>query len=377
MNKKLIVGLGMGMLALMSGCGSSSSNSDDDTGVNPDPVPVEEVVEGEIFGPFSTGSSSEPKSIYFDFETATVLQLTDEEAASNSKWDIAFNRTQVSLNTHVENTVGTYVTNVNDNFRDEQGHAISDMFINADAGSELEDYLAIGTADLPNDDVYSFDSEEYVIGEKFYNYDFTSHIVSAADDVYFIVSADNAYTKFRAKSLTTSGRTMATITLGIRHQSALDGDTEFAEEIELELDATGCDSGIYVDFDLAQAVNQEDPWDIWMPCLTDADITGADFEIYIADEATALLDSANSYVGIDSEAEQYYGFQSNLTTLKAFAANSWYEYNLNGGHLLWSQYGVYLIKTNTAAYKFQITSYYDESGISGNYSFRFDVISAD
>lgn len=378
MNKNFILGLSMVLGALMSACGSSSSNNDTETGVTPDPAPVEEeVVEGEILGPFTTGSTSEPKSVYFDLETATVLELTDEEAAADSQWDIAFNRTQVSLNTHADNTVGTYLTDVNSDFYDDQGNVLSEMFLNADADSELEDYLAISADDAPSDDAYSVDSEEYVIGDKFYNYDFTTHVVSAADDAYFIVSADSAYTKFRAKSLTTSGRTMATITLGIQHQSALDGETEFATEIDLELDATACDTGIYVDFDLAQTVNQEDAWDIWIPCLTDEDIIGADFQIFIADDASALLDGENSYVGIDSEAAQYYGFQSNLTSVKAFAATPWYQYNLNGGHLLWSQYGVYLLKTSTATYKLQITSYYDEAGTSGNYSFRFDELSAE
>lgn len=365
----------LSLLTIMSGCGSSSSDPVDEIEVTPE---VEEVVEeGVIFGPFSTGTSSEPKSIYFDLETGAVLELTDEAAATDSQWDIAFKRTEVSLNTHTDNTVGTYFTTINSDFYDDAGNAISEMFLNATADAELDNYLAVGVIDLPNEDGYSYDSEEYVIGDKFYNYDLTTHQVSAADDVYFVVSSDNAYTKFRAKSLTTSGRTLATITLGIQHQSALDGETEFAEEFELELDAVSCDTGIYVDFDLAEPVGQDDAWDIRLPCLTDSGVTGADFQIFIADEASALVDTTNSYLGVDSEAEQYYGFKSNLTEVKAFTANPWYQYNLNGGHLLWSQYGVYLIKTNTANYKLQVTSYYDESGISGNYSFRFDAISTD
>lgn len=370
MNKYTIPALSL--LALISGCGGSSD----------DPVDIIEIIpevveEGVIYGPYSTGTSSEPSSVYFDFETGTVVELTDEAAATDSQWDVAFKRTNVSLNTHNDNIVGTYLTAINSDFYDDAGNAITDMFLNATADTELDDYLAIGVTDLPNDDAYSYDSEEYVIGDKFYHYDTTTHQVSAGDDAYFIVSSDSAYTKFRAKTLTTSGRTMATITLGIQHQSALDGETEFSEEVELVLDAVNCDTGIFVDFDLSEPVSQDDAWDIRLPCLTDSGITGADFQIFINDEASALVDSANSYTGVDSEAEQFYGFQSNLTKVKAFSANPWYQYNLNGGHLLWSQYGVYLIKTNSASYKLQVISYYDESGTSGNYSFRFDAISAD
>ncbi len=116
-----------------------------------------------------------------------------------------------------------------------------------------------------------------------------------------------------------------------------------------------------------------DAWDITLACTTVDDITGAEFDIHIAEDATALVDEDNSYTAIDSEAVQFYGFTPDITQELAFDANPWYQYNLNGGHLLWSQYGVYLIKTSDATFKMQITSYYDDAGTSGNYSFRFDL----
>lgn len=365
--------LSLSVILGLSACGGSSSDDvvEDVTSETETETEVEVTTEEDIYGPFSTGSSSEPQSVYFDLDAGQVIELTDEEATSNSVWDIAFNRTKVSLNTHADNQVGSYFTSVNSDFYDENGDVIADMFLNATAESELDDYLAIGNADLPSDEEYSYDSEEYVIGDKFYRYDFTTHIVSAADDSYFIVSSDSAYTKFNAKSITTSGRTMSSLTLGVQHQSALDGETEFAPEVDLVIEAADCSDDLYIDFDLMTAVSADDAWDITLPCITESDITGADFDMHINDEATALIDTANSYTGIDSEAEQFYGFQSDLTQVKALDANPWYQYNLNGGHLLWSQYGVYLLKTSDSVYKLQITSYYDDAGTSGNYSFRF------
>jgi hypothetical protein len=360
----------LSVLLLTTACGSSNTDPVDD-GVSQ----VEDVVEqGQIVGPFSTGTSAEPSSVYFDLDSAQVMTLTDAEAATNSEWDIAFNRTQISLNTHSDNTVGTYTTAVNADFIDDAGNAIAELFLAADADTELADYLAVGIDDLPSSEAFSFDALEYAVGDKFYDYDFITHQVSAAQEAYFIVSSDSAYSKFRAKSLTTSGMTMASITLAVQHQSALDGAVEFAPEQDLVIDTRDCSADVYIDFDLIQAVSQDDAWDIRMPCITESDITGADFQILLAEDATALVDTTNSYTGIDSQAESFYGFQTNLSQVNAMDTNPWYQYGLNGGQLLWSQFGVYLIQTNSATYKLQVTSYYDTSGTSGNYSFRFDAI---
>lgn len=361
------------LLALLSACGSSNDKTEIETPTVPEPTePV--VEEGEILGPFSTGSTSVPVSVYFDLETGAVLELTDEQAANDSTWDIAFNRTKVSLNSHTDNNVTMYFTDVNSDFFDENGAVISDKFLSATAESELADYQAIGITDAPTAENFSGDTQDNVIGTKFYNYDMTTHVVSAADDKYFIVNSDDAFTKFRVKSLTTAGRTMSSITLGIQHQSALDGATEFAAESELVIDTAACTADIYIDFDLSAALSVNDAWDITLPCVTLSDVTGADFSIHIAPEASALVDSDNSFTGIDSEALPFYGFQSDETQQLAFDSAPWYQYGLDGGHLLWSQYGVYLIKTVSATYKIQITSYYDDAGTSGNYSFRFNQL---
>ncbi|WP_133471688.1 HmuY family protein [Paraglaciecola marina] len=359
----------------LSACGSSGN--DDETPTVEDVVEEVVVEEGTIVGPFSTGSTSEPVSVYYDLDAGAVVDITEEEAANNSVWDIAFKRTAISLNTHADNTVGMYFTDVNSDFFDAEGVAIADSFINATADTELDDYLAVSSDSMPTDAEYSYDASDYVVGDKFYNYDFTTHQVTAADDVYFIVSSDDAYTKFRVTSLTTAGFTMSNITLEVQHQSSLDGETEFAAAETIDLDLSGCTTDIYVDFDLAEQVSVDDAWDIYLPCITvDAD-TGADFYIYIADDASAFVDTDNEYTGLDVAAHAYYGFEANSTLIRSFDSSPWYQYGLNGGHLLWSQYGVYLIETNSGQYKLQITSYYDDSGTSGNYSFRADSTSAE
>ncbi|MDP5029638.1 MAG: HmuY family protein [Paraglaciecola sp.] len=359
------------LVIFLSACGSSN-----DTAETPNtPEPADPVVtEGTIAGPFSTGSTGDPKTVYFDLDAGLVVDLTDEQARNDSSWDVAFNRTKVSLNKHADNTVGMYFTAVNSDFFADDSSPIAEKFIAANAESELADYLAISASDIPADEAFTGDSEENVIGAKFYHYDMTTHVVSAADDQYFIVNSDDAFTKFRVKALTTAGRTMSSITLGVQHQSALDGQTEFSAETDLVIDTSQCSDDIYVDFDLGASLSLNDAWDITLPCVTIDDVTGANFSIHIAPDATALRDTENTYTGIDSQALAFYGFVPDVTEQLAFDSAPWYQYGLDGGHLLWSQYGVYVIKTNTAYYKLQITSYYDEVGTSGNYSFRFDPL---
>jgi len=343
---------------LMAACGGGS---DKKTEVVIEPPVVEEsVVQGEIVGPFTTGSTAEPKFVYFDLETQAMVELTTEEAASNTVWDIAFKRTGVYLNSHADNLVSAFDTGNNSDFIDAEGNAVADSFINATAETELDEYLNVVTADIPIDDSVFVNDITSEILSDFYSYDSSTHLVSAADENYFIVNSDEAFTKFRTKSLTTDGRTIAAITLGLAYQSA--SDSEFSTEMELTIDAAlACTSGedIYVDFDTQQTVTSADSWDLHLPCTVDGDISGGDFSLNIAEDAQALQDFSNYYAAIDATAVAYYGFKSNQYTVKSFDNTPWYQYGLNGGHLLWSQFSVYLIKTPTSVYKFQITSYYN------------------
>jgi hypothetical protein len=366
------------LVLLMTACGGGSDKKNEvivPPVVTPPAVVEKPVVQGEIFGSFSTGTTAEPAFVYFDLETQSVVELSTEEAANNSVWDIALKRTGVYLNIHADNSVSAFDTGNNASFIGDDGKAIADSFINASAETELEGYLAITTADIPEDAVVFIKDVSSEILTGFYNYDHTTHVVSAATDNYFVVNSDQAFTKFRAKTLVTAGRTLSSITLGLAHQSST--DSEFSAEIDLTIDAAlvcSSDEDVYVDFAMQQLVTSADSWDLHLPCTVDGDNKGGSFALNIAEDALAFQDFTNNYAAIDPSAVAYYGFKKNQYMVKAFDDTPWYQYGVNGGHLLWSQFNVYLIKTATSVHKFQITSYYNEEGTSGHYSFRADEV---
>ena len=380
MNKTYLALL-LAMTFGLTACGSSSS---DDTSVEtPDEVTDGsgdsdagssdgENEEGTIYGPFSTGSTSEPVAVYFDLDTQTQLTLTEEEAATDTTWDIGFKRTNVFLNTNQETAVSLYFTGNNSDFYDDTGAPVPDLFLNASADSELDDYLAVTQSDIPDADAFSTDTETQVIGDTFYNYDFTTHVVTPNEETYYIVSSDSNYTKFHVTDIVTEGRGIGEITFGVMHQSVLDGQTTFAEEVALTVDAVGCSDTVYIDFDIQQVVTQTDDWDLSIPCADGA----GEFTLSIADDATVLRTDAETYDGVDTEAAQFYGFSEETVSEYAMSSNNWYFYD-STSHLLYSQFGVYLIQAGDTTYKLQITSYYDEEGTSGAYSFRADPVSGE
>ncbi|AWB65799.1 hypothetical protein C2869_04805 [Saccharobesus litoralis] len=347
-----LTALAVATLALTA-CGGSSSD-DDNAAQKPTDT---------IYGPFNTGTTSEPASVYFDLETMAVV-------TESADWDISFRRTDVFLNnTDSDNPVKAYFTGNNADFYDADSKAVADKFANATPETELADFEAVTAASIPADDMFVADVAEKIL-DGFYSYNPTTHQVSAADDKYFIVSSDDSYSKYRVSSLTQAGFAMSAVTFAIANQSA--SDAAFAtSETQLVVDlAAECanDATVYVDFDTAMVVASTDAWDVSLAC--NADKTGTGFEISLATDATAIQDFTNSYDSITASHHFGYGFKANEYTDPAFKANPWYAYGVNGGHTLWSQYGVYIIKTDIADYKLQITSYYNDDGASGNYSFR-------
>ncbi len=323
----------------------------------------------------STGTRTEPMFAYYDLDNDEVLTLTESEAAENDDWDIAFNRTKVYLNSSAAIPTSLYFLGNTDEFYDvTTGEPVLDRFLNATAESELAAFEALDPS-IPDDSEFNTDETVNAI-EGWYNYDFVSHTVSAADDQFFIVDSDGAMTKFNVSDMAQNGMGLDSITLMVAYQAS--GQEVFADDQSLTLMASDCDGdSVYIDFYTNTVVTSTEGWDLSIACVNG--LIG--FEINIADDALAMNDQDQTdQVGIP--AENFFTWVPNVDTVLAYveygddrSSYGWGEYGLNGGFLLWQNFAAYIIKTDTDYYKFQITSYYDSSTLaSGAYSFRYQKL---
>ena len=325
----------------------------------------------------STGSIAAPTFVYYDLETASTIELTETEAMSNDDWDIAFNRTDVYLNQYASTPVSLYFLNNVDAFYDDEGNPVLETFINATPSTELAAFENL-VVDIPEDAVFKTDEVSNAISD-FYIYDPVSHSTSANSDAYFVVSSDNALTKFYVTEIIQDGFGFSSITFGTSYQA--EGESLFAQENLMSVDASTCTDNLYVDFDTNLLVGIDDAWDIQIPCSDGL----ADYEINIATDALVIAGNYENLEGIDDENFPFYDWSGNSAELLAIATYGdsrsiygWGEYGVNGGHVFWPNYAAYVIQTGTTQYKFQVTNYYDsETGASGSYSIRYQQITTD
>ena len=295
-----------------------------------------------------------------------MVELIEEVAVTDSTWDIAFNRTNVYLNANdADSQVSVYDTGNNADFYEAEGSVDVEAFTSATPDSELQDYLDVSAEGIPADDNMFTNDVTVKILDDWYNYNFATHEVTAAADKYFVVSNGGVYSKFSVASLTQSGFGASDITLSISY--------DFADATEVLIDAAtecGDASNVYVDFASGSAVAAESAHDIVLTC-TDS---GFDFDLNLVEGAVATQDFANE---ITKDLAPYYSYKSNEYQETAFSAfNSYgpWVYAITSDPLMWSQYSVYIIKTADKFFKVQFTSYYNEEGDSGNYSFRADEL---
>lgn len=337
-----VVSLGV----VLSACGSDDENSTDDK-------------DGETSYTSVVGVDASSAYAYYDLDTNTQLTLTDEEAASNTEWDIAFQATNIILNGGHSGPgeVQAFFTGNNADFY-EDGQPIAAKFIEATPETELEDFVAV--TDYASDTEFVTDKFTTVFGSDFYSYDHLTHVVSANSDTKYLVKSGDDYFQVRVTDLATEGRSLSELTFGVQQLTNIQGlgeedldNTSFDLADEQLVVLPSCDENAYVDLSALQAVEETDAWDLNIVC-------GA-FEIRLGDDATAgdIADAEKAIAYAGSSYESYYqGGDFAETVFKH--QHKWYEYALNGGHNIWSQYGVYLVQTPAATYKLQVTSYYND-----------------
>ena len=123
----------------------------------------------------TVNASSEEEWVYFDFENCGIV----DEATSGDDWDLAFKRFNPKINGGVSGSGGVEVAilDANPDF---------DAIADAPGGA-----YRVDVEDEDDDGV-----PEYAM-KGWYDYDFSTHILTPADVVYVLKTTDGAYIKIR------------------------------------------------------------------------------------------------------------------------------------------------------------------------------------
>lgn len=377
---------------LLAGCGGGGSDSGSLPIVEEDAggTPTEQYQEATI-----DATSSEDYR-YFDLATGQEIALTAEQASSSTDWDIAFRRSEIKLNGGASGSgaVEAAIVAEQEDFYDASGNPDDNVFLNATAESELEHLLADYTApaDLIADSLATQleGSGSMVAGQLdmgWYWYDFSTHAITLNDSNGWLLRSGEgeSYARFRATALTYDRTAGLDVTFDFDVQVANTDQFSTTASFTAHIDAAGGEQCF--DFDTNSSVACSGTlWDLKVGMAgrsiylysnggVSGEGDGAAFGPFEWAGDLELYTSATFAPNGDSIAFLYKEDSSS----GAFAAESWYAYNLTGTHKLHPNYRVFWVDTDESnadspKYLLQIINYYSDAGVSGNVAVRWRAV---
>ena len=309
--------------------------------------------------------------IYYDFESGSGVEV--EDAATELNWDLAFQRYTPKMNGGVSGSGGMGVALLDGEDFDALSEAPYSGYL-----SDAESAEETGTT-------------EYVMAE-WYDYDYTTHLLSPADRVYVVRTVEGNYFKLRFDNYYDEAGTSGYLQFtwaAIDEPSGSDtGDVDTGE---------GPDPGPEPEDD--SAVNCTSTPDL---VLTTADSTGYRSVVNSAasDSWTCLslldaeqVDSAWDFAWKTWGAALPMGFSGIILPGQDYAAlttapsegwsnqnmslfDGWYDYD-SSTHILTPKDRVYVLKDDLGNYwKLQIESYYGDDNTLHRPTFRWAEINA-
>lgn len=305
---------------------------------------------------------------YFDFESGKIVNESDD-------WDVAFIRDKILVNDGKR----TAIADKQEEYYQADGSTPANNgqeFANATDASELPSLL--NATAIIGDWVKSgvkpaIDSSWYKPGV---------HPLQPSGQ-YFILKSEqgNSYAKMVVSNITPSYDVTVDFYVQAKGESAFSAT---ASQWVLSLASAG---EVCYDFDTAQEVAcSSTSWDIKSSVqgrnsslLTNGGVSGsAKAAVYkLADSETEADYPHGDFRNASQKGVFPAAWQQDVKA-SIFADYSWYAYDPlgDGKHQLYSNYRVYVIDTDTVEgnnqpYKMQVTAYYNDSGVSGNYSVRY------
>lgn len=353
MIKKLLVLLPLLIIVAILACSDENNNNP----ITPDDTPTSTWNNDGQYWQSVLDATSGADYAYFSFATQDTVTLTGDEAANSSNWDIAFKRDYVILNGGVSGAKGVEGVDL------------------AEAGSpDSTDFaVVIDTSDITGSD---WQADRYnLVVDDWYDYDPVSHTLDVNRNVYVLKDAAGNYVKFQVIGMAGGGMPPDMGSVTFRFVYAADGSSDVSGAPDTVSIDVGSGTG-YVDFSTGSEVTPADPME-----SLDWDIAFSSYEIHL--NATVFgpgaaraypmygdLDDPADFDGVTQAPTQSQGYFADQF---GSVLTNWYDYNPDTHQL--SSYGhVYLIKSDDAVYKLQISSYYRNVGgspVSAWYSFKW------
>lgn len=313
--------------------------------------------------------------VYVSLTEGAVISVAAPETSTD--WHLALRRSAIKINGGDSGSgqVAVALADAQAEFYNEDGSANANLIMNADADIEAQALLtAYDTAALS----YVQDSNEPALTD-WYQYNFQTHQISADTSVgYLIRHADGAtYSKLFIDEASYTSMTVRYSTQAADTVQFADGEQTFSASF------TDGETLLCLDFDSAQAVScNSASWELQyevnlstraINLWTNGGVYGSgNGAVFGAIDATALAAYTSA---TDSNGHSIASYYSQDSSTGLFAEESWYAYNLAGGHKLWPNFRTYLVDTdssddNAAQFTLQISNYYS-LGASGSPELRF------
>jgi len=288
-------------------------------------------------------ATSSDHYVYFSFATQDTVTLTDEQAADDDSWDIAFKRYHIKLNGGIsgaQNVVGADLEE-----------------IGSDNGTDFA--AVIDTSDMTG---HSWVEDGYnLIVNEWYSYNPQTHQLVPTNYVYIIKDAEGKYVKFQVIGMEGGSMPpdMGSVTCRFVHAGNGTDISGVPDTVTLDV---GTGTG-YVDFSTGTEVTPADP-----SMSTVWDIAFTSYEIHMnsnlfgpgmctAYPVYQALEDPTDFDGLtQAETSNFAYFWDELGS----ALTDWYDtIHENQVTTLFSKDHIYLIKSGNSVYKFKMHSYYN------------------
>jgi hypothetical protein len=304
--------------------------------------------------------------------TATTVTVGDP--TTSTTWDLAFTPApDVEVNGGASGPGGVtaYCVCGNKSLSLTQVEALTST-------SGADAFNAVTTASIPNDSLFQPDVASQAI-TGWWNYDATSHVVSASPNVWGVrlATTSGAYAKFHVTAVPTPTQSTAgpvTIQWAVQATSSATLGADKSATIDLSSGAK-----VYVNLTTGTTSSTSSaPWDIAMQNYTIYVNGGSSGTGGVG--AVALVPSTfyTSYAAITQIPIGAQGIPSAAFGTDgaggAFLAAQPYRYDPTA-HQVYPTYDVYLVKKGAAVYKVQIASYYSTGGVFGYVTLRYAKLS--